>query len=198
MTYRQPRRRPSEQDGFTLIELVISMAVIGIIFMVFSVVMGSTIRTSTEVQEDSVLQGEVRATVDTIAKDLRQAYTGNGTPALETMTGTQLQFLSPDRKTPFHLRRISYRLTGGQIQRAMATSTNTGQPPWTFPALSGYLKQVGSVKNAAIFAYYDANGAVTTNPGDVAGVTITVVVANAQAPGRQFTYATSVALRVNQ
>ena len=198
MTYRQPGRRPSEQDGFTLIELVISMAVIGIIFMVFSVVMGSTIRTSTEVQEDSVLQGEVRATVDAIAKDLRQAYTGNGTPALETMTGTQLQFLSPDRKTPFHLRRISYRLTGQQIQRAMATSTNTGQPPWTFPALSGYLKQVGSVKNSAIFAYYDASGAVTTNPSDVAGVTITVVVANPQAPNRQFTYATSVALRVSQ
>ena len=145
MTRRMPVARPGNHDGFTVIELVISMVLIGAVFTIFSITMSSTIRNSTEVQEDSVLQGEVRATVDALAKDLRQAYTGNGTPALETMTGTQIQFLSPDRATPFHLRRIAYRLASGRIERASATSTNTGQPPWTFPALSPYAKQVGSV-----------------------------------------------------
>ena len=198
MTRRVPVLRRRDQDGFTVIELVISMVLIGTIFMIFSVTMGSTIRNSSEVQEDAVLQGEVRATVDAIAKDLRQAYTGNGTPALETMTGTQLQFLSPDRQTPFHLRRIAYRLVSKRIERASATTTNTGAPPWTFPALSSYTKQVGSVVGSSVFAYYDAAGAVTSNAADVAGVTIRVTVATPQSPNRQFTYATSVALRVAQ
>jgi hypothetical protein len=162
------------------------------------VTMSSTIRTSNEVQEDAVLQGEVRATVDTIARELRQAYTGNGSPALEVMSGTQIRFLSPDRVTPFHLRRITYRLTSGTIERAFATSTNTALPPWTFPALGPYVRQVGSVVASPVFTYHDADGAATTTPADVAGVTIKVVVALPQSPGRQFAYATSVALRVEQ
>jgi hypothetical protein len=173
------------------------MVIIGVIFAVFSITMGATIRTSSEVQEDSVLQGEVRATVDVIAKDLRQAYTGNGNPGLETMLPAELQFVSPDRATPFHLRRIKYRLFGKEIQRASARSTNTGSPPWTFPpSLSPYTTQVGSVVNTTVFRYYDSAGVVATQPADVASVTITLTVANPASPSRRFTYATSVAIRV--
>jgi prepilin-type N-terminal cleavage/methylation domain-containing protein len=201
MTRRPPDARPSagqlgSEQGFTLIELIISMVIIGVIFAVFSITMGATIRTSSEVQEDSVLQGEVRATVDVIAKDLRQAYTGNGNPGLETMLPAELQFVSPDRATPFHLRRIKFRLSGTEIQRASARSTNTGSPPWTFPALSPYTTQVGSVVNTTIFRYYNSAGVVATQPADVASVTITLTVANPASPSRRFTYATSVAIRV--
>jgi prepilin-type N-terminal cleavage/methylation domain-containing protein len=195
---RRLRVAARRQSGFTLVELVISMALIGIIFAVYSVTMSSTIHTSAEVQEDAVLQGEVRAAVDALAKDLRQAYTGNGSPALETMTASQIQFLSPDRATPFHLRRINYRVTSGRLERAAVASTNTGLPPWTFPALGAYSRQVGSVVSTNVFTYYDGDGTVTATPADVAGVTIRVVVALPQSPTRQFTYATSVALRVEQ
>ena len=200
MTRRTPVAPAGNHDGFTLVELVVSMVLIGAVFTIFSITMSSTIRNSTEVQEDSVLQGEVRATVDAMAKDLRQAYTGNGTPALEFMSGTQIQFLSPDRLTPFHLRRISYRLASGRIERASATSTNTTQPPWTFPSLSPYATQVGSVVNSTVFTYYNSADppVQTAVAGDVASVTITVTVATPQSPNRKFTYATSVALRVPQ
>jgi prepilin-type N-terminal cleavage/methylation domain-containing protein len=192
------RAAAASRDGFTLIEIVISMVMIGIIFAIFSITMSSTIHTSSDVEEDSALQGEARAAVEGIARDLRQTYTGNGSPGIESMSASAIQFLSPDRQTPFHLRRISYRLTGQTLERASATSTNTGAPPWTFPNLSGYVAQVGSVVSSSIFRYYDANGAVTSAPADVAGVTIALTVATAQAPGRQFTYATSVAMRVPQ
>ena len=89
MTRRTPVAPAGNHDGFTLVELVVSMVLIGAVFTIFSITMSSTIRNSTEVQEDSVLQGEVRATVDAMAKDLRQAYTGNGTPALEFMSGSR-------------------------------------------------------------------------------------------------------------
>jgi prepilin-type N-terminal cleavage/methylation domain-containing protein len=196
-------RRPTAalrrgQGGFTVIELIISMALIGAVFAIYSVTMSSTIRTSTEVQENSELQGEVRAAVEGIARDLRQAYTGNGSPGLETMTATQIQFLSPDRQTPYHLRRINYRLSSGELQRASATSTNTGNPPWAFPALSTYVTEVGSVVGTTLFTYYNAEGTQTTTAADVAGVKIKVTVANPKAPSRHFTYETSVGLRVPQ
>jgi prepilin-type N-terminal cleavage/methylation domain-containing protein len=191
-------RTPGESAGFTVIELVISMALIGVTFAIFSVTMSSTLHTSGQVRENSALQGEVRAAVDAIARDLRQAYTGTGNPALETMTASQIQFLSPDRATPFHLRRVNYRLSTKRIQRASATSTNTSAPPWTFPSLGPYIDQVGSVVNTNIFAYYNASGVQTTTASEVAQVTVKLVVANPQNPARQFTYATSVALRVVQ
>jgi hypothetical protein len=114
------------------------------------------------------------------------------------MTATSIRFLSPDRATPFHLRRISYRLTNGRIERAEAVSTNTGLPPWTFPALGKYQHQVGHVVGSPIFTYYDADGTAVTSPSEVAGVTIKVVVSLPQQQGRQYAYATSVALRVEQ
>src|SRR5262249_50775360 len=112
----------SRDGGFTLVEIVISMAVIGVIFAMYSVTMSSTIRGSSRIQENSVLQGEVRANVDAIARDLRQASTGNGTPAIETMTASQIQFVSPDSATPMHLRRIAYRVNGANLERASASS----------------------------------------------------------------------------
>ena len=134
MTRRAPAAdRPSSEQGFTLVELVVSMVLIGVIFAIFSITMGATIRTSNEVQENSVLQGEVRAAVDGLAKDLRQAYTGNGNPGIERMLPAEIQFVSPDRQTPFHLRRVNYKLSNKTLQRASALSTNTGSPPWTFP-----------------------------------------------------------------
>jgi prepilin-type N-terminal cleavage/methylation domain-containing protein len=185
------------ERGFTLTELLVSLVIIGIVFTVFLVVLTNTIRDSGEVREDAVLQGEVRADVDRLAADLRQAYTGDATSPIETMTGTQLTFLSPDRQTPLHNRRISYRLTSGTLQRAFATSTNTNGPPWTIPALGTYVNEFGSIRNATVFTYFDSNGVATTTPSDVSSVTITVQVSTKTATSRLFTYSTSVALRTN-
>jgi hypothetical protein len=114
------------------------------------------------------------------------------------MTGQQIRFLSPDRQTPFHLRRITYRVQSQKLERAAATSTNTNLPPWNFPGLPPYQTEVGKVVNTNVFKYYDADGHETAIASDVAAVTIKLVVALPQNPGRQFTYATSVALRVPQ
>jgi prepilin-type N-terminal cleavage/methylation domain-containing protein len=186
------------EHGFTVVELLMSLVIIGIVFAVFSMVISTSVRDSGEVREDAVLQGEVRAAVDRLARDLRQAYTGDTTSPLETMTATQITFLSPDRATPFHNRRISYRLVTGKLERAQAISSNTNGPPWTIPALGSYVQELGSVTSTTAFAYYDLTGAVATAPGDVDSVTVTVKVATNTNKTREFTYSTSIALRTNQ
>jgi type II secretory pathway pseudopilin PulG len=203
------RSRPRlfrEEAGVTLVEMVDVMAILGIVLAVLALVISVSVRESSQIQDKSVLQGEVRATVDTMAREIRQAHSGDASHPIEAATSTTLQFLSPDRAAPFHLRRIAYRLVGGRIDRAVTASTDTDGPPWTGLAWStfgsipsgAWSTQVGSVRNSAVFTYYDQSGALLTGaitPSAVYRVKVTVTVATGGAPSRQFTYSTSTSLR---
>jgi type II secretory pathway pseudopilin PulG len=191
---RLPRSR--RDGGFTIVEMLIGMIFIGLLFALFATVVASALRHGDEVEKETTLQVEARAAVDGLAAELRQAYTGDdATAPIEALSASTLTFLTPDRQEPFHLRRISYRLQSGELQRALATSTDTDGAPWTIPALGAWHTQVGSVVNTTLFSYYDENGAVTADPAAVRTVDIVVTVATDTSPGRQYTYRTSVSLR---
>lgn len=199
-------RRLRQEDGLTLSELLVVLAIMGVILAALTLVLGMSITQSSQIQEQSTLQTEARSTLDMLAKEIRQAYTGDLTYPVETATSTTLQFLSPDRAVPFHNRRVAYRLSGGQIDRAETTSTDTDGPPWagfawtsfgSIPAGS-WSKRTDSVANAAIFTYYDKAGTLLTGtitPSSVYRVVMTVTVATKAAATRQFTYSTSASLR---
>jgi prepilin-type N-terminal cleavage/methylation domain-containing protein len=191
-------RRLRAEGGFTLVEMLTSLAVLGFLFAIFSTVTSSSVRHGSDIQERAVLQTEVRAAVDTLVADLRQStIAGDTTLArVSTASATQLTFLSPDRATPMHLRRISYQVSGGQLQRALSTATNTASP-WTLPALSAWAPVARSLVTSAtpVFSYYDANGAATTVAANVRTVRIRVSVAPYSSTDRLLTYDTRVALR---
>jgi prepilin-type N-terminal cleavage/methylation domain-containing protein len=197
-------QRLRSESGFTLIETLVSIAVLGIFFAAFSTVVSSSIRHGSQIQEEAVLQTEVRAAVESMAADLRQASRAGDTTLtrLSTATGTQLTFLSPDRASTMHLRKISYQVTGGQLQRAIATSTSTAAP-WSIPALSSWSTVARSLSSLCyptstginVFTYYDAAGVATTVPANVKSVRICVSVATVAAPTRRLTYDVRVALR---
>jgi prepilin-type N-terminal cleavage/methylation domain-containing protein len=187
--------RLRREDGFTLMEMLVTVIVTGILFTAIMGSISSVMHWGGEVQERSVLQTEVRGAVDRLAADLRQAYTGDATPLIDTAGATSLVFNSPDRSTPLHVRKISYQLVAGELQRAVATSTNAGSGPWTFGLAGPWEAQVGSIVNTTLFTYLDAAGAVTTDPARVKSVAITVTIATKNARTRQFTYRTSVTLR---
>ncbi|MCC6223489.1 MAG: prepilin-type N-terminal cleavage/methylation domain-containing protein [Thermoleophilia bacterium] len=189
-------RAASRRGGFTLIELLVSMVFIGMLVAAASMLFTSALRHNDEVMEESTIQTEVRAAIDTLAGELRQAYTGDDLVApIESIGSTGLTFLSPDRASPFHLRRISYRVTDGTLERAVAVSSDTDGPPWSVPALGEWAPVVRSVSNTTLFAYLDESGAATTDPAAVHTVAITVSVRPTTSGGREFTYQTSVTLR---
>ena len=191
-------RRASEQRGISLVEMLVSIAVLGIFFAAFATVVGSAIRSSGEVQQQAVIQTEVRAAVDSLVADLRQATIAGDTSLarVSTATGTQLTFLSPDRTQPMRLRQISYRVSGDELQRALATSTNTAAP-WSIPALGAWTRLASPVITTAtpVFTYFDAAGASTSVAANVRTVRIRVVLATASSPTRQLVYDTRVTLR---
>ena len=171
----------------------------GIVTGAFGQMLISTSKTSNRVEEQAALQGEVRASLDRLTTDFRQATTMGGTSAVEAASATSLTFDSPDRGTPFHLRRIAYQLVNGQLQRSTTVSTDTDGPPWVWPATPGpWVTELGSVASTSPFTFYDATGAVTTTPTAVASLRITVNVAPKQTQGGSNTYSTLIAIRTLQ
>jgi prepilin-type N-terminal cleavage/methylation domain-containing protein len=185
--------------GFTTTELLIAMVVMGVILTGFTQMLMTSSKTSERVTEQAMLQNEVRVAVDRLTTDLRSATNANGSTPIESLSGTALTFLSPDTGTPFHLRRIAYRFGSGTLDRSTTYSTNTGGWPWVWPATAGAsVQQLSSITNAAVFTYYDANGAQTTDPNVVRSVRVTVTVAPAQGQGGSATYSALVSIRTLQ
>jgi prepilin-type N-terminal cleavage/methylation domain-containing protein len=192
------RRLVRNQEGMTLIEMLSAMGVFAVVVGMFALILSSAIRHSDEIDKQTNLQVQARSAIEFVSSDLRQAYDGDGnltTSPIETMTATQLTFLSPDRSDQFHLRRVSYRLSGGTFQRVFATSSDTDGAPWVIPALGSYRTVVDRVVNASTFSYKKADGTTATTPLDVKTVDVTLVVSTATSPSRQYTYKTSVTLR---
>lgn len=193
------RRRLRVESGFTLIECVVTIAIMGIVMSVFGQMLLTTSKTSSRVEEQSALQNEVRVAADRLTTDFRQATNANGTSPVESLGATSLTFLSPDRLTPFHLRRISYRLSNGQLERSLATSIDTDGWPWTWPATPAtFYPEVGSVTSTSIFTFYDANGSVTTDPTAVRSARIAITVTPRLQQGGSASYATLVTIRTLQ
>jgi type II secretory pathway component PulJ len=182
-----------------LLELLITSALVGVLLAMGSMIFASTVHHSTAVQEENITQTELRGAVERLTSDLRGASTGDDTTKpLESISSTAITFLSPDRATPYHLRRIAYRLVSGRFERAGEISSNTGGPPWTWPGLGSYTTRLRHVVNAGVFKYLDANGAETLNRDLARTVVVTLIVSPYTSHGRQYTYETSVTLRSEQ
>jgi prepilin-type N-terminal cleavage/methylation domain-containing protein len=131
--------RLARQSGFTLIEMVIVVALLGILSAAFSVALEASVTRSSAVSDQNVLQTEVRAWLNTMVEDFRSATKGDDSNAVPPWTGSpiivatnsKITFYSPDRLAPDKMRRISYWLDGSTLKRQVAMSTNSDGPPWT-------------------------------------------------------------------
>jgi prepilin-type N-terminal cleavage/methylation domain-containing protein len=195
-----PHRLPDER-GFTLTELLVVLIFLSMIATAFSMLFSSTVRHNSEITEQSVTQGELRSAVDRMMGEIRQAYIGDGSSPITSVGSSQLTFTYPDKQTPFHLVRVSYRVSGGNLQRAFEVSTNTGGPPWTW-AVGGtptnWATYVPNVTSATPFSYYDITGAVTATPANVRSVDADLTIATKIGNGRTYTYSTSVSTRTTE
>lgn len=123
------------EGGFTLIELMVVMVLIGITTAMFEETFSAFVNRSSQVQAQNISQTEVRAGLNQLVSDVRDASPGDATnvPFVSMPTTTQMIFYSPDRLNPFHMRRIKYWVNGTTLMRQVTTSTNTSTtgPPWT-------------------------------------------------------------------
>jgi prepilin-type N-terminal cleavage/methylation domain-containing protein len=183
--------------GFTLVEVMVATAILGVVLaLVFSALNGG-VRQAADAQNRAVVEADVRVTADSFVRDLRQANTGD--PSLnriESMSATQITFYSPDRQTPFHLRKISYELNGTDLQRSTTVSTDTDGFPWVFGTTGTYITQLQYVRNTTVFAYRDADGNATTDPTAVSVVDLILSVdQDTTTSPAAYAYSTTVQIR---
>jgi prepilin-type N-terminal cleavage/methylation domain-containing protein len=175
-----------DEGGFTLVEMLVTLIVLSILVTAFSLVFQTAITRSATLTEHATLESEGRALIDTVANELRQSSCNATTPPVVSASGTTLTFYTPDRATPYHLREVSYTLSGGKLSEQQVASTNTGDATttsWTMPALSSgaNVTKVGSVTTTYPFDFADVssndlsvNGAAVAsgNLDDIAYVTL--------------------------
>jgi prepilin-type N-terminal cleavage/methylation domain-containing protein len=119
------------EGGFTLIELLVVCVLVGITSAMFESTFGTVVNTSDQVQAQNILQTEVRAALNTLVSDLRDATYGDLTPPVVDFGANYITFYSPDHQAPSHMRKIRYWVDGSTLKRQIITSTNTNGPPWT-------------------------------------------------------------------
>jgi len=205
------RARLADERGFTLPELLVAMVLFSILSVAFAMVITSTVTHSAVITNESVLQTQTRVALNQLVKDLREATvsTSSDTSPFITsggvMSSSTLTFYAPDSTysaaspTDYHLREISYRIFGGQLQRASAVSTNTNASgtAWSIPALGAWVPLVsGVIAGSSGFSYYDGSQppALTNSPAAVRSILTTLTV-GVTGTTVQYTYSSSATIR---
>lgn len=188
--------RPADR-GYTLIEVMVATSILGIVLLLVYGALGSGVQQAADVEARNQVQSEVRVVADAFVRDFRQAYTGHASLGrVQSIGPTQVTFYSPDRATPFHVRKISYQLVGTTLQRSVTTSTDTDGFPWVFGTTGPYVTVLDGLRNTTVFTFRDTAGLPTTVAANVAVVQLDLTVDhNPARPPGALSYSTSVALR---
>jgi type II secretory pathway pseudopilin PulG len=209
--------RLRDADGFTLVELLVSMPFLVIILAGLTITLTTLMRSNDQTREEATLQTEARAALDTITTDIRESFVGDGTTPILAASPSSITLESPDRyptmtsggvQSSFHLRKLTYTLTARSLQRQYMTSTNTfpAAPPWTFPGQMGaWQTLVGSITNTNVFAYYTDDG-IQSSPAvpltfpinitdGIRAVGVTLSLSTGGTQPKTFTVTDTVALR---
>ena len=187
------------------------MILVGIIFALYAVVIGGAVHHTAVITNESVLQTQIRTALNQMTKDLREATVSSvdrhlavRRPPSGVMSPTTLTFYAPDSTysaadpTAYHLREISYQLSGGQLPARVGWSARTRTARrGRSPALGSWVTaRQRRRRTRRCSQYYDGSQppALTTNPAAVRTVVVTVTVS---VPGTtiQFTYSDSATLR---
>lgn len=125
--------RPYNEQGLGMIELLVAMGLAIGILAFASTYFTSAWQHTAKLEQEIISQNDARAVLQILNDELRQAYTGQaGLNPIESVSSTAITFYSPDRQSPFKLRKITYQHSGTTLTRSEVLSTNTATP-WNFP-----------------------------------------------------------------
>jgi len=112
------------EEGFTLIEMMLVVALLGITSAMFATTFSITVNRSSEVSDQNILQTEVRGSLNTLVEDLRSATREDSTTPIIDKTNSSVTFYSPGRTTLNGLRRVVYWWDGAALKRRVTLVTS--------------------------------------------------------------------------
>ena len=156
---------PNHKSGFTLIEMIIVMGILGIIggIVYQFVVQGN--RMFMQSRDQALAQDTLRKVMDSLAKELREAQNAdNGSYLIEAAQAQSIVFYA-DIDNDDHRERIRYFLESTSLKKGVIEPTVN---PVTYPTGSEAISViVTNVRNQdATFSYFDENYTGTEEPLD--------------------------------
>jgi len=197
--------RLRQEGGLTLTELIVVMPMLVLVLGAITTMMVVLMHGNSKTTEQLTQQATVRPALDAMMRDLRSEIPPSlGGLTVISATSTSITFYSPDGQfaqtgttSPFHLREVAYRFSGGALQRQAVSSTNTytsvtSTIPWGtwtsasgnfplagFPSSTAWRTIIGAGLTAdgsspslvsASFTYYDGDGNVIASPVSAANL----------------------------
>lgn len=166
----------SRNRGFTIIELVMTIVIMGILATMSWPVMDSSLRAYTELTETTDTLGKLRYAMERMAREVRETDHNGSNFVITTMTAGTLSFTKRDGTT------VTLTSSGGnatlQYSNPSVTSTLTDQV------------------NSLAFAYYQSDGSTAaTGNTDISFVQISLTL---EEDGNTYPQRTRIALRNTQ
>lgn len=154
------RRLATDDGGFTLVELMVVIVLLGIVggFLTSSVVTG--LRTSRTAQERVYTLAELERTAQNMSREIRAADPVLGTPTDDTLRVTILRGGGK--------RIITYDATGGQLRQTVAEYASVADATPTSTSTTTLIADLDPAANP-VFTYSKADGSAwdpTASPAD--------------------------------
>ena len=173
MTLRLRRSPAARQRGFTLVELLIAMVLVGVVATAVYASFISGVEASSSRDLQARTQNSARGAIDEFTRDVRQAVSPDGIipPVAAAPTATSIELwvdnnrsLTATTATPV---RVRYSLSGTNFVRQTLSGTT-----WSTEDVLASGVANGST---ALFTSVDINGAATVIPGAVATISLLLI-----------------------
>lgn len=134
------------QRGFTIAELLTTIALLMISFIVIANVFGFGIRTMQDINDRSKAEREARSIINNLTWELRTStFTESGLPVLKTATGDEIVFYrSVDEDSGPS--QIHYFVQDSKLFRGIIKASSS-DPPWTYTGSETLTPIAGHIRN---------------------------------------------------
>lgn len=176
----EPDARAQGEGGFTLVELLMVVLLMGLLGVALHTSLDALVRVTRTTQDKSAVSDDVRTAIEVLGRDLRAANPIDDiAPSSVSDYQNRLTF-SVYCSTPGtadcgtdRLRRVTYQVVGNRLERVVGTTTTVLMGPNAQTAVP-VDQRLGAVANSAsepVFRYFDRTGAGLDVSGGDSSVT---------------------------
>lgn len=160
-----PRRDEApDQAGFSLVEMMVATALLGLLFTAVLGVMASALKVSATSESNTLNVGEVQNAMDVVTRDIRSAVAANGTNAITAASATSMT-MTTNLGSSAGTTQVTFTLAGTKLTEydyVLPTPTSTTYP--ATPTRTVVLTSNLNLQGATLFTYYISGGTTLANP----------------------------------
>jgi len=169
-----------DEGGFTLVEMMTVMILLGVVLSAAYMVFGSVSQTAGATSSSSASAEEARRTVSMLTGEVRQAVEATEGLGVFTEAGPWRCTFYCDTDHDGVPEKVAYSVTNGAVYRTSVSSL-TSCAPFEFCGTAQsrvYVSDLSNETSVPLFRYYDAEGRPTTVCKDISLVGVSIAVRN--------------------